>query len=159
MTDPIKKTLNVPLRPDEAFDLFTDRLADWWPTDSHSLSAGDGDLPQDVRVDRHEGGYITETKADGETGRWGTITSWDRGRHLGISWYVGRDETEATDITVTFMPTDTGTRVELVHDGFDRLGETAMITHGQYLVGWDHVFVARYGAFCNHGKIAAIDAK
>ena len=40
MIDPIEKTLVVPLTPDRAFDLFTNRMASWWPLDKHSLSAG-----------------------------------------------------------------------------------------------------------------------
>ena len=146
MTKPIEKTVNVPLRPQEAFALFTRNLADWWPTESHSLSAYDGDLPQDVKVDEKEGGYIVETKPSGETGRWGTITRWEPGSALGVSWYVGRPEDQATDLLVVFTPTDTGTRVDLTHSGFDRLAETAAL-HANYENGWDLVFVMRYGNF------------
>lgn len=153
MTDPIEKTLHVPLRPTTAFDLFTEQLDKWWPTDSHSLSAGDGDIPEKVDVDKFEGGHITETKPDGETGRWGTITRWEPGRALGVSWYVGRDESEATDLTVIFTPTDTGTRVELTHGGFDRLGEVATAMHGNYTKGWDFVLTERFGQFCFRQKV------
>ncbi len=137
MTDPIKKTLNVPMRPKDAFDLFTEKLGKWWPVDSHSLSAAEGDLPQDVQVEPRVGGHIVETKQNGETGRWGTITHWDRGAALGVSWYVGRPQDEATDVLIVFTPTDTGTRVDLTHSGFDRLADTAM--HGNYAKGWDMV--------------------
>lgn len=148
MTDPINKTLHVPLRPDAAFDLFTAKLADWWPTDTHSLSAVDGALPQDVEVEKRVGGHIIETKPDGETGRWGTITHWDQGRAIGISWYVGCDEDEATEVTVVFTPTDTGTRVDLTHGGFDRLGATAIAGRARYQVGWDYVLLDRFARFC-----------
>lgn len=154
MTDPIKKTLHVPLRPQKAFELFTEHLDDWWPTHSHSLSAGDGEKPQNVMVDRREGGYITETKHDGDTGRWGTITKWDEGRAIGISWYVGRDEAEATDLDVVFTPTDMGTRIELTHGGFHRLGEAATAMHGNYDKGWDHVLTECFGQHCFRQKVA-----
>lgn len=145
MTEPIRKTLNVQLRPKEAFDLFTTRIADWWPVESHSLSAGKGDLPQDVEVEPREGGHIVETTSDGEKGRWGTITRWEPGSAFGVSWYVGRPEEEATDVLVVFIPTDTGTRIDLTHSGFDRLADTAM--HDNYLKGWDFVLVERFGDF------------
>ena len=154
MTDPIKKTLHVPLRPKTAFELFTERLDEWWPTDSHSLSAGDGDIPKAVKVDKKEGGYIIETKAGGETGRWGTITRWEPGRAIGVSWYVGRDESEATDLTVVFTPTDLGTMIELTHDGFDKLGEVATAMHGNYTHGWDYVLNERFGSFCSHQQVS-----
>lgn len=152
MTDPIKKTLHVPLRPKTAFELFTDRLDEWWPIDSHSLSAGEGDIPKAVKVEKRKGGHIVETKADGESGRWGTITRWEPGRAVGVSWYVGRDESETTDLTVIFTPTDTGTRVELTHEGFDRLGDAATAMHGNYTQGWDFVLIEKFGAFCARQK-------
>lgn len=148
MTDPIQKTLTVPLRPDQAFRLFTDNLQAWWPVDTHSLSAGDGDLPKKVTVDPRAGGFVTETKPDGETGRWATVTRWEPGHALGLSWYVGRPTEEATDLLVVFTPVQTGTRVDLTHSGFDRLGETAMAMHGNYQHGWDHVLVSCFGQFC-----------
>lgn len=148
MTDPIKKTVTVPLRPDAAFTLFTDRMGDWWPVETHSVSGSAGKKPKAVKVDKKKGGHITETKADGEPARWATITRWEPGRAFGLSWYVGRSEAEATDIMVTFTPVDTGTRVELVHDGFDRLGETAMSQHLNYKSGWDLVFVEKYVTYC-----------
>lgn len=148
MTDPVKKTITVPLRPEQAFSLFTDDLAKWWPVDSHSVSAAKGDLPRDVKVDRHAGGHITETKADGEPARWGTITNWEPGKSLGISWYVGRDEAEATDIMVVFTPVDTGTRVDLTHDGFDRLGDAATAMRDQYDPGWTMVLGGCFAGYC-----------
>lgn len=137
MTDPIRKSVTVPLRPTEAFDLFTKNLSDWWPLHSHSLSAGDGDIPKDVTVEEKEGGHIIETKPNGETGKWGTITRWDPGTAFGVSWYVGRPIEEATDLLVVFTPTDTGTRVDLTHGGFDRLAETALAQ--RYDTGWNLV--------------------
>jgi len=154
MTDPIQKTLHVPLRPQKAFNLFTKNLKDWWPIESHSLSAGEGEIPQQINLDRHEGGYITETKHDGGTSRWGTITKWDEGRAIGISWYVGRTEDEATDLDVVFTPTDMGTRIELTHSGFERLGEVATAMHENYFKGWDFVLTECFGQYCFRQKVA-----
>jgi len=158
MTQPIEKTLNVPLRPKQAFDLFTKNLDKWWPLDSHSLSAGDGELPKSVDVETREGGYITETKHDGTTGRWATITKWDEGRALGVSWYVGRSEGEATDLEVIFIPTNTGTRIELTHSGFDRLGDAATATAGNYQTGWDFVLAECFGRYCLTNFVATPSA-
>ena len=149
MTAPIRKTITVPLRPDAAFDLFTDKLGDWWPVETHSISGGQGKRPKAVKVDKKKGGHVTETTADGKAARWATITRWEQGKAFGLSWYVGRHEEEATDIMVIFTPIDTGTRVDLVHDGFHRLGETAAAQHQNYKTGWNLVFVQRYAAFCN----------
>ncbi len=148
MTDPIQKTVTVPLRPQEAFDIFTKDLAAWWPTDSHSLSAGDGALPEDVSVEPREGGQIIETKHDGTTAPWGRITTWQPGAAFGVSWHVGRPEEQSTDILVVFTPTDMGTRVDLTHGGFDRLGETAFATWEGYVTGWDYVLGQCFAGRC-----------
>ena len=148
MTDPIRKTLTVPMRPEQAFDLFTDKLADWWPVETHSLSAANGDLPRDVTVEGREGGRITETRPDGDTAPWGTVTRWEPGRAFGVAWHVGRDASEATDLLVVFTPVETGTRVDLTHDGFDRLDDAATAMAGSYRSGWDLVLVQRFGRYC-----------
>lgn len=148
MTDPIRKTVTVPLRPDEAFDVFTRDLFHWWPMDTHSLSAAKGALPTAVTVEPREGGQIMETLPDGSTAPWGRVTTWDRGRAFGVLWHVGRDEAQATDLDLVFTPTDTGTRVDLTHGGFDRLGKEATAMAENYTTGWDHVLGACYGGHC-----------
>lgn len=148
MTDPIHKSIDVPLTPNQAFDLFTDKLDKWWPTESHSLSAANGNHPRSVTVEKHVGGHIIEQKSDGKTANWGTITRWQPGKSVGISWYVGRPQNEATDVFVTFTPIDTGTRVDLTHGGFERLGTTAMSLHDNYNNGWNLVFGQCFLGFC-----------
>ena len=147
MTDPVRKTLTVPLRPEQAFDLFTDRIAEWWPTETHSISAGDGAEPRDVRIEPREGGAVIEDTHDGGTARWGRVTTWEPGRRIGIAWHVGRPAEESTDLDVTFTPVEDGTRVDLTHGGFERLAETASL-RGGYDRGWDLVLLRCYGGFC-----------
>lgn len=147
-TEPIQKELTVPLRPGEAFRLFTDDLAKWWPVDSHSVSAADGDLPASVTVEPFDGGQILEVKPDGTTAPWARVTRWEPGHAFGARWHVGRSEDEATDLLVVFTPTDTGTRVELTHGGFDALGDVATAVHGQYHTGWDMVLGQCFGTYC-----------
>lgn len=152
--DPIRKSVTVPLSPGEAFDLFTADLASWWPVDTHSLSAGDGALPRSVTLEPREGGQIVEEKHDGSTAPWGRITSWEAGQRLGIAWHVGREESEATEVFVTFTPVETGTRVDLVHDGFAALGETATALAANYDTGWDLVLGRCFARACQGHKAA-----
>ncbi len=71
MTDPIKKTVTVPLPPDRAFDLFTEGIAGWWPLDSHSLSAQDGGTAKHVEIPPDIGAQVLETRPDGTKAPWG----------------------------------------------------------------------------------------
>jgi len=121
MTDLIRKSVTVPLRPDAAFRLFTDGFGDWWPaargTRPDSRPAANGNTPRKLRVTPGKGGHIEETKPDGEVARWGTIVRWQPGATLGIAWYLGMPEDEASEVWITFTPVDSGTRVDLTHTG------------------------------------------
>lgn len=144
-TDPIRKSLTVPLRPDAAFRLFTEGFGDWWPGATHSVSAAEGQKPRQINVTPKEGGHITEVKADGEPARWATITAYEPGARLAFDWYVGRSEEDATQVEVTFTPVDTGTRVDLTHDGFGRLD--AVVALGEYTQAWTLV-LGHYATCC-----------
>ena len=45
MTPDIRKTVDVPLTPAQAFDLFTAKLDAWWPSATHSVSVTNYDTP------------------------------------------------------------------------------------------------------------------
>lgn len=140
--DPIRKSITVPLAPNDAFRLFTDGFGTWWPLSSHSISAANGALPKSVTVEPRKGGSITETTDAGTKEVWGRVTEWKPGVRLDIDWHVGRDASEATQVSVVFTPEDGGTRVELTHDGFDQFGDAATAQHGRYQSGWDVVLAA-----------------
>ena len=142
---PIRKALTVPMTRAEAFRRFTERLDDWWPVESHSLSAAAGARPLGVRIEPREGGGIVETTHDGKEALWGTVTDWVPGERFGFAWHVGRGPEEATQVTVRFLPSDQGTRVELDHGGWDRLGTTVSARRDNYVGGWDMV-LARFAA-------------
>lgn len=149
MTDPIRKSLNVPLQPIEAFDLFTKGINRWWPMDSHSLSAGEDDADRArVHVEPRVGGQVIETRADGSTAPWARVTEWRPGAHLQLHWHVGRAEDEATVLDVRFAAHDGGTRVDLTHGGFDVLGPQAKTVCAGYTSGWDHVLGTCFRAAC-----------
>ena len=148
---PLLKTVEVPLSPEESFRLWTEELAAWWPVEHHSLSAGEGDLPRDVSLTPGTGGLIEETKADGTKAPWARVTRWEPGKALGLDWFVGRDEAEATQIMVTFLPIEAGTRVELEHGGFGAAttaSAAAPAPRESYDRGWDLVLGQCYLGHC-----------
>lgn len=148
MIPAIEKSVQVPLAPSDAFRVFTSDIALWWPLDTHSLSAQNGQSAQSVAVEPRIGGKIVETKPDGSTADWATITDWTPGARLSFDWYVGRDPSEATQIRITFMANDNGTRVDLIHDGFDRLGAQGVDIARGYQTGWDGVLGQCYVSAC-----------
>ena len=93
------------------------------------------------------GGHVIETRPDGTDAPWASVTAWEPGRRFALDWHLGRDETEATRLDVTFTGTEAGTRVDLVHDGFDRLAEGEAMC-ASYRSGWDEVLGTCYGGAC-----------
>lgn len=146
MTDPIVKTLTVPLGPEIAFNLFTRQMATWWPLDRHALSARDGQVALDVTVEPHVGGQVIETKHDGSKVAWGQVQEWSPGARFAMTWQLDRPEDEATRLLVTFEATEGGTQVTLTHDGWDKVPADAQGTRGHYASGWDYVFCDRFKA-------------
>lgn len=149
MTDPVRKTLTVPLPPDEAFDLFTDGIDTWWPKETHSLGAANGEGDESrVSIDPREGGAISETFPDGSEAPWGTVTEWKPGERFAATWHVGRPAEEATYIDVTFSPSEAGTRIDLTHGNWDVLGTRAAEMCANYNKGWDHVLGLCFAGAC-----------
>ncbi|MEL6700880.1 MAG: SRPBCC family protein, partial [Pseudomonadota bacterium] len=150
--DPVVKTLSVPVTPQEAFTLFTVKMADWWPLDSHSLTANEdtapGKVPDALHIDPRKGGLIEETKPDGTRHPWGTITAWEPGDRFAMTWHVGRPEAEATFLDVRFEAQGTGTRITLIHDGWAVLGDQGPAMRGGYFTGWDLVFGQCFAQAC-----------
>jgi hypothetical protein len=149
MTQPIRKSLSVPLPPREAFDLFTDGIDLWWPKDSHSVAARGGrGAGAKVRIEPRRNGKVIETLPDGREVPWATVRVWDPGRRLALDWHQGRDEDAATEVEVTFTGTEAGTRVDLVHGGFDRLPADAEATAARSEACWSRAFGRCYAGRC-----------
>ena len=131
---PVRRDIVVATTPLRAFEVFTDDLHLWWPFATHSVH---GDGASAAFVD----GQLIETAPDGSTCTWGTVLAWEPGVRLTMTWHPGNPEAESTDLTVRFLPHETGTRVELVHTGWERhaLGEEAARNYGD---GWPIVLRA-----------------
>ena len=133
--DPVRKERRLRCAPARAFTAFTTEMASWWPLATHSVG---GDDAVGVTVDGRVGGHITEHLRDGSTSVWGTITAWDPPRRVAFSWHAGSDPAEPTHVEVTFEPVDGGTRLTLVHTGWERRRDGDRM-RGSYVSGWDVV--------------------
>ena len=124
----IRKTVLVDFAPEEAFDLFTARIASWWPVRSHSYG---GDEVTDVVVEPRTGGRVYEVTAAGEQD-WATVLAWEPPYRFVLDWRIGK--AQGTEVEVTFESEGPGTRVVLEHRGF---GDDE--ARGGYSSGWDVV--------------------
>ncbi len=134
--EPIVKSRNLTLSADRAFQLFTEKIAEWWPLSTHSIGA---DKAVSVRIEARVGGKILETMTDGEECEWGTVTNWEQGRRLEFTWHPGRDEEEQTQVELRFREVGDGCEMILIHTGWEVRGDRAMEARSSYDAGWDLV--------------------
>jgi hypothetical protein len=138
---PVIKEVLVPCTCAAAFDAFTAQIHQWWPMASHSLGGAD---TVGVTMEPRVNGRVFERHADGSEHLWGRVTAWEDPNRVAFTWHVGRSSEQAQSIEVTFGPAETGTRVRLVHSGWESLAADAQSTRDQYNKGWELVFVRCY---------------
>jgi uncharacterized protein YndB with AHSA1/START domain len=138
MTDELalRKSIVVQCTPEHAFTVFTERISDWWPFDGHSIF---DDNAEAVVFEPRVGGRVYERSAGGDEGLWGALTGWDPPRGFSMTWHPGRGEETAQELELRFSAEGGGTRVDLVHTGWERLGDRRAEIGGHYDEGWDFV--------------------
>jgi uncharacterized protein YndB with AHSA1/START domain len=133
---PVVKTVVVPASPERAFHRFTAEIGRWWPLGSHSIGQEDALA---VTMEPKVGGRIVETIRGKPDCEWGRITVWEPPARIAFTWHPGHEPSEAGEVEVTFAAEGAGTRVRLVHSGFERLGAKAKAARGAYNLGWPWV--------------------
>jgi uncharacterized protein YndB with AHSA1/START domain len=140
--EPVVVSVFVNAEPARAFEAFTAEMTSWWPLSDHSISK-----PERVVVEGREGGEIYEV--NGETRHhWAWITAWEPPRRLAVEWKVDADAVASTAWEATFLAEDGGTRMTLVHTGWEALGDAASASRDSYDGGWAGV-LARYVTYLN----------
>lgn len=116
--EPIVQTVWVDCPADEAFRLFTEGFAEWWP---HA---------EECAIEPWLGGRIFERapdgpkadgpKANGKDEVWGSIIAWEPPERLEFTWRPWRREDQEETVQVQFEVEAGGTRVTLIHRGWNR---------------------------------------
>lgn len=133
MIDPLVVHLEVGCEPAYAFEVWTEQFGRWWPR-QHSVSGA----PDDVVLEPRLGGRIYERTSDGVEIDWGEVTEWSPPERFAYLWHIRRDRADATDVALTFVDLGDGrTRLEIVHTGWERLGEGATEWRDANRAGWD----------------------
>jgi hypothetical protein len=138
--EPVRKQLKVSLPVEKAFELFTAGIGTWWPMATHSVGE---EQAKTCFFEGWVGGRIMEVLKDGSQSEWGKVIVWEPFHRVSFHWYPGRTPDTAQEVTVTFSEIPSGTLVELVHVGWETLGEQALAQRNGYDTGWDYV-LAKY---------------
>jgi uncharacterized protein YndB with AHSA1/START domain len=142
---PVVKTVTVRCAPEKAFRLFTADLANWWPLSTHHMAPH----PQTCVFEPRAGGRVYERATNGVESQWGIVEVWDPPHRLAFTWQVRRTPEETQRVEVTFTSAAEGTRVELVHSGWEKLGERAASVREAFDKGWVAVFEQGYANYAN----------
>ena len=130
----VRSSVTVMLPRDAAFRLFTERMGNWWPLATHSVFHAEA---VNVTIEPVVGGRVYEATADGRTSDWGTITEWQPGKRLAMTWHPGEESELATLVEVFFSEApDGGTLVDLLHTGWAVHGAEAAARAADYQQGW-----------------------
>lgn len=132
----IRKSIRVDVPVEHAFEVFTARLGDWWPLETHSIEAMSGGRPKTAVLEPRVGGRLYEEKTDGNEGYWATVVAWEPPHRVVLEWKVNPNAPAATEIDVRFKPEGDGTRVDLAHGGWEAFGEKAEESQGDYDSNW-----------------------
>jgi uncharacterized protein YndB with AHSA1/START domain len=142
---PVVKTLTVRAAPARAFEFFTRDLARWWSL----AQAHIGPDPVDCAIEPRVGGRVFERTADGRETMWGTVVAYEPPHCLSFTWIVGLSAELAQLIELRFTPEGHGTRVELTHSGWKKLGDRAAALCERYDRGWATIIERCYVEYAN----------
>lgn len=140
LLEPVRKSVTVTLAGPQAFELFTAGLTRWWPLATHSLGQSRASA---CLLEPGVGGLVYETRDDDQRSPWGRVLVWEPPRRLVMTWHPGLPAEAAQEVELRFTPVAGGTRLELEHRGWEKLGEDAASVRADYERGWEPV-LARF---------------
>ena len=142
--EPVRTEVTVRRSVDEAFRVFTEEIGAWWPLETHAM---DERRSTGAVFEPEVGGRIYEVHEDGTEGVWGRVRTWDPPRRVVFSWKPNTNSRPPTEVEVRFEPAGDGTRVEVVHRGWEHLGPDAADVRASYgsAGGWPLV-IGRFAA-------------
>ena len=106
----IRKSVVVAAPVERAWELFTERMGEWWPLATHSY----GGERTETAIATPE--RIYERWHDGSERLWGEMLAWEPPHRLLFTWEIGSDC--GKEVEIRFVPEGDATRVELEHRGW-----------------------------------------
>jgi uncharacterized protein YndB with AHSA1/START domain len=145
VVEPIRRSVTVSWAPEAAFRRFTADFGSWWP--AYALSIG-GRRVRRIVFECRVGGRIYEEHHDGTRFQWGIVTVLEPPTRVVFTHHASRDAADAQRVEVTFSPEGSGTRVDLVASGWEKMTAPAQRARGGYQMTWKAAldrFAGRFG--------------
>lgn len=129
---PVVRTIDVEVPVEKAFKVFTEGIGTWWPLQVHGVYL---ERAETAVFEPRVGGRVIERSTSGEESSWADVLEFEAPLRFVLAWRPNTAR-PPTRLEVTFTATDTGTRVELVHTGWELLGADAEEVRSRYSEGW-----------------------
>lgn len=144
---PVVKSIDVRRSAADAFRIFTDEIAAWWPMATHTRAkTAAGEVTVRVTIEPRVGGRVYETLHDGRELEWGEVSVYEPGAAFAMKWGLGRPAGQVTDVSVHFEPlSPQSCRVTLTHENWESMGDEAAKLREAYNGGWVTVFEQCFG--------------
>jgi hypothetical protein len=105
----IVKSVVLPLRPDAAFDLFTQRINDWWPPDRRHTRDPESE------IFLLASGRFFERARDGQEAELGHVRSWNPPHLIVLDFFIATGPEHPTEVEIAFSPSGEGAAVTVTH--------------------------------------------
>lgn len=121
---PVRKSIKVQASPQQAFHVFTAGIDRWWPK-THGI--GSAPLRKSI-IEPFVGGRWYGQCEDGTEAVVGHVTAWQPGERFVVTWEISAQwkpdarVAYASEVEVHFVADGSGTRVDLEHRNFERMG-------------------------------------
>ena len=130
------KSVVLPLAPAAAFDLFTQKIGEWWPADRrHTQDPAS-------QIFMLDSGRFYERASDGREVELGQVRSFDPPSRILLDFFVATGPDKPTEVEIVFAALGTGTQVTVTHR--PKLVSEALWTERapRYERSWDVVLAA-----------------
>ena len=139
--EPIRLSATVPQPVADAFRLFTEGIASWWPL--HEGFSYGGARAREVYLEPVVGGRFYERYTDGQEFEVGRVIACDPPERIVFTWQGGASA--ATEVEVRFVAQGLRTRVDVEHRGWERLAPSERDRRTAFGNGWPTV-LARFSS-------------
>jgi uncharacterized protein YndB with AHSA1/START domain len=127
---PVDVSRDVTTPPERTWAVLTEEMGVWWPLGDFSASGS-----TDAAVAFRDG-VLVETAPDGTEHVWGEVLDWEPPQRVRLTWHPGGPAgPDVTEVEFLVAGADGGSRVEIVHRGWERLDDPAA-GRAAYEQGW-----------------------
>jgi len=130
------KSVLLPLAPLAAFELFTQKIGQWWPAGRRHTQ----DPMSEIFL--LQSGRFYERARDGHEVELGCVRSWEFPSRILLDFFIATGPEKPTEVEITFAAQEGGTRVTVIHK--PKPGSEGLWTEWapRYERSWDVVLVA-----------------